>query len=116
MAGRLAQSQQRLQHLDLGFRQALRGHRLQQRIAVVQAQFVVELALRGLQLAEEGLLGFGRKLARHLLLGAPQNERAQRVGQQDARFRAGVARRASGQLEHAGRAHHAGVEKFENAP
>ena len=76
MAGGLAQPQQRFQHLDLGLRQALGLDPLEQRIAVVLAQLVVELALRGLQLAVDGLLGLGRKVARHLLLGAAQDERA----------------------------------------
>ena len=83
--------------------------RLQQRVAVVLAQFVVELALGGLQLAVDGLLGLGGKFRRHLLLGAAQDERPQRVGQQAAGFLVGIARRPAGQFEDAGRAEHAGL-------
>ena len=60
MAGRLAQTQQGLEHLDLGAVHADRLDRLEQRLAVVLAQLVVELALFGLQLAVERLLGLSR--------------------------------------------------------
>ena len=55
--------------------------RVQQRFAVVLAQFVVLLALRAFEFAVDGLLGLLRQFARHLLFGAPQDERAQRLRQ-----------------------------------
>ena len=91
MAGGLAQPQQGLQHLDFGFGQAFVLNALQQRVAVVLAQFVVKLALGGFHLAVDGLLGFGGKFRRYLRLGPAEDERAQRVGQQAAGFLIGVA-------------------------
>ena len=80
------------------------------------AQVVVLLALRAFQLAEDRLLGLLRQFARHLLLGAPQNERPQRLRQQLARLLARIARQASRHLQHLRLAQHAGIQELEQAP
>ncbi len=76
MAGGLAQAQQGFEHHDLRFRQALGFDRAAaETVAVVLPQLVVELALRRLQFAVDGLLGLGRQFPRDLVLGAPQDKR-----------------------------------------
>ena len=92
MARRLAQAQQGFQHLNLGAVHADRFDRLEQRLAVVIAQFVVELALFRLQLAVERLLGFLGQVLGDLLLGAAQDEGPQALGENGAGFRVRVAR------------------------
>ena len=116
VTGGLAQPQQRFQNLDLRFRQPIRFDALEQRVAVVLPQIAVKLLLRRLHFAEYGLLGLEWKLAGHLLLGAPQDERPQRLRQKPARILVGSARRATRQLEYAGRSKHARIEEFEEAP
>ncbi len=78
MAGRLAQAQQGLEHLDLRTPEAHRRDALHQRPAVVVAELLVELALASGELEEERLLVLLRQLPQHLLLGAAQDERPQR--------------------------------------
>jgi len=84
MAGRLPQSEQGLKHLDLGFGHSVCLNAAEQRVSIVLAQLVVELALLGFHLAINGLLAFRRQFARNLLLGAAQDEGLERARQQAA--------------------------------
>ena len=100
VAGGLAEPQERLEDLDLGLGSA-RGvlDARSERLAVVVAQLVVELALRGLQVAVEGLLGLLGQVLDDLRLGAAEDERPQRLGERARRVlvrrRAGRRRRAA---------------------
>ena len=87
MARRLAQAQQRFEDLDLRLVDADAIDLRQQRLAVMLAQFVVELALRVVELAVDRLLEFLRQVRRDLLLGAAEDERPQRAGEKRARLR-----------------------------
>ena len=83
VAGGLAEPQQGLEDLDLGPVQL--GRVLaQEGVAVVGPQLVVELPLRRLQVAVEGLLGLLGEVLDDLRLGAAEDERPERLGQQDA--------------------------------
>ncbi len=97
----MPQAQQRFQDLDLGLVDALDFDSLQQGIAIVLAQFVVELALGRLHLAVNGLLGFRGQLASDLFLGPAQDERPQRAGQKAAGFFVGSTSHAGRQFEDA---------------
>ena len=115
MAGGLAQPQQRLQNLNLGLRQAFALNPLQQRVAVVLAQFVVELALGGLQLAIDGLLGFGGSsgatcsLVRRRMNGRSAWASSWRVSSSGLRAAPPVS------LNTLARAQHARIEELEQA-
>ena len=80
MTRRLTQAQQGFEHVEL---RLLPGRPLvEQRSTVVIAQFLVERSLWALQLADDRLLGLRRKLQRHLLLRASQDERPKASSQQ----------------------------------
>src|SRR5947209_13234628 len=116
MAGGLAQAEQGFKHLDLGLRQTFCIDALQQEIPIVLAQLVVELALFRFHLAVNGLLAFGRQLARNLLLGAAQNEWLESMGKEPAGFPIRITRCFSRQFEYAGCTQHAGIQKLEKRP
>ena len=59
------------------------------------AQLVVLLLLRAFEFAVDGLLGLRRQLARHLLLGAAQDERTQGLRENAPRILAGIARQSA---------------------
>ena len=89
MAGRLAQPQQRLEHLDLRLgRCPSRSTAPSSDCAVVVAQLVVELALRRPPARSRASARSSRgQLRRDLLLGAAQDERPQRARRAAARSR-----------------------------
>ncbi len=111
----LAQAQQRLEHLDLGLRQAFLGHALEQRRLVVLAQLVVERALLEAELAGARLLGALGQLGRDLGLGAAEQEGAHRLGDERDALAVGGARRGE-VLEDRGAAEHPRVEELEERP
>ena len=78
------------------------------------AQFVVGLALRLAEFAEEGLLRFLRQIGEHLRLGASQQEGAHRSGHHLGCAPSPTAGEKS--LETRGTAELTRIEKFENAP
>ena len=87
MAGRLAQPQQRFEHLDLRLaRVPSRAMRPSSARAVVVAQLVVELRRCGVPGRSRSSARSSRAGLGDLLLGAPQNERPQRL-RQDATLR-----------------------------
>ncbi len=90
----LAEPQQSLQHLDLGFRQSLLINALEKGMAIVLKQFTVKLPLGPIHLAIDRLFGLGGKLARYLLLCPPENEWAQCTRQEMLRFTRNSARSA----------------------
>src|SRR3979411_2649847 len=81
VAGAWAKPQQRLEDLHLRAVDAIARDPFEQRRPVVRAQLVVVAPLRAFELALERLLGAGRQFRRHLLLGAPEDERTQRPRQ-----------------------------------
>ena len=68
VAGRLPQTQQCLEHVDLGLAETVPRHPLQQRRAVERPQLVVRGALRLIELAVDRLFGARRQLGRDLRL------------------------------------------------
>jgi len=82
MAGGLAEAQERFEDLDFGFGDAVFADFVEQCVAVVLAEVVVEGALTGLEFAVEGLLDFGWEFGGYLLFGAAQEERAEGVGEE----------------------------------
>ncbi len=80
------------------------------------AQLVVELALRPLELAEHRLLGLRRQLRRDLLLGAPQQERAQRHRQPLAGLRRELACRTAHGAEVRQAPEEPRIQELEQAP
>src|SRR5437588_11327754 len=116
MTSGLPQAQQRFQHLDLGLRQTLVLNPLEQRVAVVLAQLVVELALDKIHFTMNGLLAFGWQFAGHLLFGSAQDERPQRLSQHSAGLFVWVAHGPARNSERTGSAKHAGVKKLKKSP
>ncbi len=114
--GGLAEAEEGFEDLDFGTGEALAVDLLQQFLAIAGAEVVVELALRGFELAVEGLLVFGREIGGDLFLGAAEDEGAEGAGEHDAHGLIGVAEGAVGAGEDAGVAEHAGVEKIEEGP
>ena len=113
--GRLAESQEGLEDVDLRLGQAGLGDLLGDRQAVVVAQLAVALLLGALQVAVERLLGFGRQFGEHLALGASEDEGGQRPAEQGQAFALG--REVLGDpLEDRRAAEHARIEKLEEAP
>src|SRR5882672_6593642 len=116
MESGLAQSEQRLERLYLRFSDAVAGDAVEQRVAVMVAQFVVEFALLRLEFAEDGLLLFRRQVFRDLALGAAQDEGAQGLGEQLSRLGAGVSRDSARELETRSHSEHPRVQELEHAP
>ena len=83
VAGGLAEPQEGFEDLDL---RAVQLGRLlaQEGRAVVGAELFVDLALGGLHVAVEGLLGLLGEVLDDLRLGPPEDERLERPGQQRA--------------------------------
>ena len=71
MAGRLAQAQQRFEHLELHLAHAVTMSVFQQSRAVIVAQLIIEFSIPRLEIAINRLLGFCRQLARNLSLRPP---------------------------------------------
>ena len=103
MAGRLAQAQQRFEHLNLELSGSIRGAVFQQARAVVIAQLVVELFVLGFEIAVNRLLGLFRQLGGDLAFRASENKRPQRFSKYDARV---FVRIASGIGENRSAAEH----------
>src|SRR5436853_6671182 len=80
------------------------------------AQFLISLSLPALHLAIHSLFTLGRKLARHLLFCAAQDEGPERLGQYLAGLFIRIAHSSSNRLEGAGGAQHPGIEKLEQGP
>ena len=116
MAGGLPEPEQRLEHLDLRPPEPVAPDLAEQRRAVVVAQLVVELALRGLELAVQRLLGLGGEVLRDLLLRAPQDEGPQAAGDDGHRVGIEAPGRRSVGAEGGRRAQHARVQELEQAP
>ena len=74
---------ERFEHFDLRAVQ-LGGVLAQRGLAVVGPQLFVELALVGFHVAVERLLGLLGKVLHDLRLGAPEDERPERLGQERA--------------------------------
>jgi hypothetical protein len=82
----------------------------------VDSQLVVAPPLIGLHVAVQGLLGLLGEVLDDLLLGPAEDERPQRLGQQDA---VGLVERSAGAgvpLEDRVAAEHARVQELENRP
>ena len=77
MAGGLAQAQEGFEHLDLGTGESHLLDVFRERGLIVTAELFVELALGALENAKDRLLALGREIPKHLLLRAPEDERAQ---------------------------------------
>ena len=88
----------------------------EQRAAVVRPELLVELALRGLHVAVEGLLRLLGKVLDDLRLGPAEDERPQRLGQERAVL--DLERRGARgvPLEDGVGAEHARVEELEDRP
>src|SRR5262245_51259179 len=100
----------------LRFRDPLARDAVEQRVAVMVAQFVIEFALRRFEFAEDSLLLFLREVFSDLLLGAAQDKRAQGLGEQLPRLFAGVSRGAAREFETRRRSEHPRIQEFEQAP
>src|SRR5262245_65767228 len=87
----LSQSEQRFERLHLRFPDAVTGDDVEQRVTVMVAQLVVELALFRFEFAEDCLLLFRREVFRYLALGAAQDEGAQGLSEQLSRLFIGVS-------------------------
>ena len=79
VAGGLAEPEERLQDLDLGPAQ-LGGVLAQEGLAVVGLEVLVELPLRRLEVAEQGLLELLGEVLDDLRLGPPEDERPEGAG------------------------------------
>ena len=116
MEGGLAETQKGFEDLDFGAVETLAVDCLQEFLAIVGAEVVVELALGGFQFAVEGLLVFGGEVGGDLLLGATEDEGAEGAGEHGACRFVGVAEGAVGATEDGGVAEHSGVEEIEEGP
>src|SRR4051812_34443690 len=116
MTGRLPQAQQRLEDLDLRLPDPVARDAPEQRVPVVLAQLVVELALGGFQVAVDRLFGLLGQVFRNLLLSAPEEERPEGFRQERPGLLAGFAEAAVGLADLRGLAEHARVEELEQAP
>ena len=116
MNGRLAEAKECFQDMDLGFFQTIVLDAVQDGLPVMIPQFVVHRPLCRFQLAEEHLFHFLRQVACHLCLGAPEDERAQRLRQRMPLRIFELAPDAFPELENARRPEHSRIQKFEQAP
>ena len=116
MAGRLAQAQQRLQHVHLRLLQPVARDAPEQRRSVVVAQLVVQLALRAHQIAVHRQLRPRRQLRRDLRLRAPQDERADAAREHVDRAAVLLRRRPAMPREGGRGAEQAGIQELEQAP
>src|SRR5947207_15858446 len=85
-------------------------------MAIMIAQLVVKLALRRLHLAVDRLLVARRHVFGDLRFRTPQDEWAQRLGQQQTGLFVGIACAKSCKVEYRSRAEQSGVEKVEQRP
>jgi hypothetical protein len=76
VAGSLAEAEEGFEDKEAGLGHAVGGDAVEEGVAVMVAEFVVELALFGVKLAVESLLGFVGELADDLLFGAAEDIRA----------------------------------------
>ena len=113
----LPQPEERLEHVDLGSLEPALLHLLLEGGAVVGAQRHVERLMRAREVDHHRLLGAIGQVLRDLPLGAPQDEGAQRAGEQRDRLGRGAAVAALGdRAERGGAAEHAGVQELEERP
>ena len=116
MARRLAQAQQRLEHVHLRLLQPVARDAPEQRRPIVVPQLVVQLALHPTQIAVQRQLGARRQLRRHLRLRAPQDERTD-AAREDLDRAAVLLRGRPAMPREGGRgAEQAGVQELEQAP
>jgi len=116
MKGGLAKAEQRFEDVHLGLGQAVAVDALEERGAVIFAEFVVEFALRSVEFAIEGLFEARWEVAGDLFLGSAEDEGAQRLGENQAGVGVGIAERGLGVDEDRGGAEHSGVEEIEERP
>src|SRR5688500_8929313 len=112
MARSLTQTQESFQHLDLRPAHTVGVDLVQKIGAVVIPYLVVDLPLRGLQLAEYCLLRFLGELASHLLLCAAQNERTQHLSEKPGAFGTGASRGCCQCFERSPAAQHPGIQEL----